>query len=336
MYSAQEGHEEQAQGVVGEDQPGQGRPCRQQMDGPRLLHQVVECPEDEGEEDKAEGVGQGSPQEDIGQVVGNIDVEGGGDQGGVAAAQGSPGVEVHGQPGQHEAQGKDALDCGHEVQAQQVERLAQVEDAGGVNIEQGIAVAKGEVGQPARVEDAVLERAIELHEEIDAVACVVGAPEVAGGQQRSHSEGREQDDEEPVAIKRPRHSHGAIIHQGGGRKQGAQRRRSWKLHLRRRQAGLRRLREPLQGGFASLQRRFQPRQIPRRAPPEAVAVRNCTCDHAKPACAGYPSRRRAASRRCSPRFQSLGSMLPLSPCCGLTDRAGRSMADCYLQPEVVA
>ncbi len=86
---------------------------------------------------------------------------------------------VHGQPGEGDRQGKDDLDGVGKAKAQEVECLAGVGRQRAVDVEEGVTVAKGKVGLPAGVEDAILDALVEFKEKVDAVAGVVGVPLVA-------------------------------------------------------------------------------------------------------------------------------------------------------------
>ena len=65
-----------------------------------------------------------------------------------------------------------------------------------VDVEDGIAVAEGEVRRPSRIPDPVLDGLVEFHQEVDAVAGVVGAPEETGLEQGGDGEYGKRDHQE--------------------------------------------------------------------------------------------------------------------------------------------
>src|SRR5690606_4673612 len=90
-------------------------------------------------------------------------------------------IAVHGSGACHNPQSKDSLHRRSvaeptKMQQQFGQKVAQR----AIDIEEGIAVAKGKIRAPARPPDAILYQAIELEKKVDVVAGIIGPPEVAG------------------------------------------------------------------------------------------------------------------------------------------------------------
>jgi len=121
-------------------------------------------------------------------VIRRIDIDERGDESGLPA---SPGAHkgVHGRGAAHNAEDEDRFNSGGVAEAEKVEQQLGEEMAERpVDVEERIAVAKGEVRATARPPYAVLHQPVILKEKVDMVARVVGAPEVAGQQEGCYGE----------------------------------------------------------------------------------------------------------------------------------------------------
>ena len=176
-----------------------GKGQAQDVGQPGAVDRGPHAPQHQGHKDIGHRLGQGGPDVEVHQAVGDDHVGHGGDQPG-PPAQDLLDKAVHGQPGADDRQGKDDLDRVGKAQAQQVKGLAGIGGQRAIDVKEGIAVAKGKVGLPAGVEDAILDALVEFEEKIDAVAGVVGVPEIAGLEQRADGEQREEDDEQDIGI----------------------------------------------------------------------------------------------------------------------------------------
>ncbi len=121
-------------------------------------------------------------------MVGGVGVDQGREEPGLAPGPGAD-EGVHGPGAAQDAQDEDRLDGAGVAEAQEAQQPLRDEVAeGAVDVEEGVAVAEGEVRAPARPPDAILDHPVELEEEVDVVASVVGPPEIAGQEERSHRE----------------------------------------------------------------------------------------------------------------------------------------------------
>ena len=111
-------------------------------------------------------------------MIGDIDVDQAGQKPGSGAHEPAD-EEEHGHPREEQRAGEDRFDRGDEPQPQKVKNLPQVEGQRAIDIEERVAVTEGDIWRPTRVPHPILYRAVELEEEIDAVAGVMSPPEVA-------------------------------------------------------------------------------------------------------------------------------------------------------------
>ena len=194
QIDAQDGGKDEGRQAVGDYQGGEQQGRQGCKDEPVLsggCDQAVKCPEHQGEPDKGQELGDCTPHVEIHQVIGQVGIDDGSYQG-PTATQVQAGKSVHAQRRSDQPRGKDQFERQGRVNTQQREGQSPVVAQRPVEVENRMAVAKGELGEPAGVQDAGPHGPVEGLQAIDVEQAIVRVEKAStrqwheGGQRQQH------------------------------------------------------------------------------------------------------------------------------------------------------